>query len=202
MHFPIEFLLLGLVGKGSKWLGGKGWLPPKESGMPFRSRGKVGYLGADGKPALDEEAKPLSAKQKAAIMKKEGQMKAAEMGIEVKPEKKKGKRKSPVSGISSSIDLTEDKSGNPQVIHKPTGLGVFSFSPGTTMDGLKEASPAVAKQRAKALAQELSQYDWINDADLPKNRPHLKQIAIHVEKARFGYDMKEAEASVNKWWKS
>jgi hypothetical protein len=88
MHFPIEFLLLGLVGEGSRWIGNKGWLPPKESGMPFRSRGKVGYLDADGKPALDEGGKPLSAKQKAAIMKREEEMKAKEMGLEVKPEEK------------------------------------------------------------------------------------------------------------------
>ena len=80
MHFPIEFLLLGLVGEGSRWIGNKGWLPPKESGMPFKSRGKVGYLGADGKPAEDETGKKLSAKEKAAIMKREEEMKAKEMG--------------------------------------------------------------------------------------------------------------------------
>ena len=50
--------------------------------MPFKSRGKVGYLDADGKPALDEGGKPLSAKQKAAIMKREEEMKAKEMGTE------------------------------------------------------------------------------------------------------------------------
>jgi len=73
-------LLLGLVGEGSRWIGNKGWLPPKESGMPFKSRGKVGYLGADGKPAEDETGKKLSAKEKAAIMKREEEMKAKEMG--------------------------------------------------------------------------------------------------------------------------
>ena len=211
MHFPpderFEFVKLEVpstwlsLESGGKWLGGKFYRAPGKS--PSSKLGVLDKGGsAPGTKPLDDGGGKYSAKEKAAIMKREEEMKAKEMGIEVKPEKKKGKRKSPVSGISSSIDLTEDKSGNPQVIHKPTGLGVFTFSPGTTMDGLKEASPAVAKQRAKALAQELSQYDWINDADLPKNRPHLKQIAIHVEKARFGYDMKEAEASVNKWWKS
>lgn len=109
MHFPIEFLLLGLVGEGSRWIGNKGWLPPKESGMPFRSRGKAGYLGADGKPAIDENDKPLTAKQKAAIMKKEEQMKAAEMGIEVKPEKKAKAKTGGTSYASQKKEL--DKGG-------------------------------------------------------------------------------------------
>jgi len=84
-----EFLfLLGLVGEGSRWIGNKGWLPPKESGMPFKSRGKVGYLGADGKPAEDETGKKLSAKEKAAIMKREEEMKAKEMGAKSKSKTK------------------------------------------------------------------------------------------------------------------
>jgi len=117
MHFPIEFLLLGLVGKGTKWIGGKGWLPPKESGMPFKSRGKVGYLGADGKPAIDENDKPLTAKQKAEIMKKEEQMKAAEMGtrssspIKRKPKEEPTARKERLwleaqNRVSRQIDKT------------------------------------------------------------------------------------------------
>jgi hypothetical protein len=78
MHFPIEFLLLGLVGEGSRWIGNKGWLPP---GGSFISRGKTGYLDQKGIPDISPEGKPYSAKEKEAIMKKEEQMINKEMGF-------------------------------------------------------------------------------------------------------------------------
>jgi hypothetical protein len=87
IHFPVEmFVFVGLVGKGSKWLGGKGWLPPKESGMPFKSRGKAGVLGTDGQPDIAPDGTKLSAAEKAFIMKEEADMKAREMGGKLKKE--------------------------------------------------------------------------------------------------------------------
>ena len=112
MHIPLEFLcLVGLVGKGSKWLGGKGWLPPKESGMPFQSRGKAGYLGADGKPAKDEAGKDLTEAQKAEILKKEKQMRDKELGVKPdSPSPKLENGKVDKEGFSKSKLL--DREGN------------------------------------------------------------------------------------------
>ena len=83
----LEFLfLLGLVGTGSRWRAGIGYLPPGHSAAG--KSGKTGVLGANGEPAIGVDGKKLTAKQKAEIAKKDEEMRNKELGIEPKPVEK------------------------------------------------------------------------------------------------------------------
>ena len=68
-----------MVVKGSAWIGGVAHLPPGRS-----ATGKMGVLGADGKPAVKPGGEAYSATEKQAILDKEQQMKNAEMGSTMK----------------------------------------------------------------------------------------------------------------------
>ena len=70
-----------MVVKGSAWVGGVAHLPPGRS-----ATGKMGVLGADGKPAVKPGGEKYSATEKQAILDKEQQMKDAETGKAPKPE--------------------------------------------------------------------------------------------------------------------
>jgi len=176
MHFPIEFLLLGLVGEGSRWIGNKGWLPPKESGMPFKSRGKVGYLGADGKPAEDETGKKLSAKEKAAIMKREEEMKAKEMGIEVKPEKKpraKKQKAEETPAESGKASATVQSADSLMSNMNSSRVGGVSRLGNSAKDGFKTGDAIIPVQKGQSKDNEFMgsqrsghiKGDWLVERD-------------------------------------
>ena len=82
--FDFSFiLLLGLVGTGSRWRDGVGYLPPGHSAAG--KTGKTGILGADGEPDISKDGKQLTAAEKAEIAKRDKEARDRELGIETKP---------------------------------------------------------------------------------------------------------------------
>jgi len=97
MHFPIderfEFVKLEVpstwlsLESGGKWLGGKFYRAPGKS--PSSKLGVLDKGGAaPGTKPLDDGGGKYSAKEKAAIMNREGEMKAKEMGAKSKSKTK------------------------------------------------------------------------------------------------------------------
>lgn len=77
MYFPFELLcLVGLVGNGSRWRGGVGYLPPGHASA--LKSGKTGVLGADGEPEIAPSGRKLTDEEKAKIAKTDAEMIAKE----------------------------------------------------------------------------------------------------------------------------
>jgi hypothetical protein len=97
----LEFLfLLGLVGTGSRWRAGIGYLPAGHSAA--LKTGKTGVLGADGEPDISSDGKKLSYEEKMAIRKKEKEMRDAEFTTSVM--KKHKDKLVPTSLTNEQID--------------------------------------------------------------------------------------------------
>jgi hypothetical protein len=130
MHFPpderFEFVKLEVpstwlsLESGGKWLGGKFYRAPGKS--PSSKLGVLDKGGtAPGTKPLDDGGGKYSAKEKKEVLKREEEMKAKEMGIEVKPEAKPkpdknaaaAKRLPPAQDIESAIkSVAESRVGS------------------------------------------------------------------------------------------
>jgi hypothetical protein len=150
-----EFLfLLGLVGTGSRWRAGIGYLPAGHSAA--LKTGKTGVLGADGEPDKDVDGRQLTEAEKAAIAKKDQEMRDKELGVKSKsgevtsksrnPDKEGFYRGSAVIPVlkrnnnqDGSLVTGEDErkgyikgdfliESTGEVSHIPSGLLVYKFS--------------------------------------------------------------------------
>jgi len=144
LEFPNVWLSLE---SGGKWLGGKFYRAPGKS--PSSKLGVLDKSGtAPGTKPLDDGGGKYSAKEKKEVLKREEEMKAKEMGTEVKPEEKAktkqafarpGERESAIEVKSFPVGETADY--------------VYNYNTGDYEWNNPRYKPASTKAKAEAIAE-------------------------------------------------
>ena len=114
----IKFLfLIGLVGTGSRWRAGIGYLPPGHSAAG--KSGKTGILGADGEPDRGVDGRKLTEEEKANIARIDKEMRDKELGVDTSEEK-----------VNTVEKQREDKPMSSQYqINKNKGIVEYTVEP-------------------------------------------------------------------------